>query len=73
MNSIYMNLILYIVAISIAFMCVISIVASILSYRFSSRCRYLCCNRCLGYAPAVKINTPEVETTTKSTLISLLL
>ena len=49
-----MNIILYIVTTSIAFLCLISILAFIFSYRFSPRFRYLCCNRCLGYAPAVQ-------------------
>ena len=49
-----MNTILYIATTSIAFFCLISILAFILSYRFSPRFRYLCCNCCLGYAPAVQ-------------------
>ena len=68
-----MNILFFTIGISGTLAIIISIILVALGLQYSPKFKYLCCNRCLGYAPAVKINTPEVETTTKSTLISLLL
>ena len=54
-----MNIIIDIIVMIMVLTFLISLFSTILCCRYSPKCRYICCNRCLGYAPPIKRDNSE--------------